>query len=191
MSMPGLSDRIREGSLLCPVGLRISNGTSHSASAPTPFQSSRPRIIARAIGSGTEHMVSTMCRRTSLLAVGPAPSSTHARLTSSPLKPAISLANAAKIRVASPVGWIGPGSSATIACGSFGFLAASSITIIPARLWPTTTGCAIPTSSQNQAASPASVGMSYPSSGALLRPQPRGSSTVTVYDDLKCSNCGA
>lgn len=85
---------MREGSLLRPVGLRISTGTSHNASAPTPFHSVTPRIIARAIGSGTEHMVSTMCRRTSSLAVGPAPSSTHARLTSSPLGPAISVANA-------------------------------------------------------------------------------------------------
>src|SRR3954447_18642137 len=85
------------------------------------------------------------------------------------------------MRVLSGVGWIGPGSTATIAPGTDGCRAPISTPIIPPRLWPTITGFVIPRLRQSPTTSSASVGMSYPSGGRSLSPQPRRSSVVTEH----------
>jgi hypothetical protein len=60
---------------------RTRSGALHSARAATPFHLVTPSITARAIGNGTEHIVSTIFCRSSSPAVGPTPSTTHARRT--------------------------------------------------------------------------------------------------------------
>jgi hypothetical protein len=85
----GLSICRRDGSLLPPDADRMtSSDVLHIVRAATPFQLVTPSMAARATGKATEHIVSTIFFRSSTSAVGPTPSMTHARRTSSPAGPA-------------------------------------------------------------------------------------------------------